>query len=61
MGVKNLAELYSGDEFHLKIGEFFSRRLYFFLHVLELYSNLLFYSLLMKVQKNQLVIGAKVR
>jgi hypothetical protein len=61
MEVKNLVGLYFGDVFRPKIGEFFFSMLYFFLHVLELYLDLLFYFLLMKVQKNLPVIDEKVR
>jgi len=61
MEVKSLVEPCFGDGFDSKIGEFFSRMLYFFLHVRELYLNPPFYSLLMRVQKNQLVIGGRVR
>jgi hypothetical protein len=57
----NLVGLYFGDEFHPRIGEFFFNMLYFFLHVRELGLNLLFCFLLMKVQKNLLVVGVKVR
>ena len=59
MGVKNLAELYFGDEFHRGIGESSFNTLYFFPHVLELYLNPLFYFLLMKAQKNRLVVDVK--
>jgi hypothetical protein len=61
MEVMNLVGLCFGDGFRPKIGESFFNRLYFFLRVPELYSNLLFYFLLMKVQKNLLVTGEKVR
>jgi hypothetical protein len=59
MEVMNLVELYFDGGFHPKIGEFSFSKLYFFLHVRELYSNLLFYFLLMKVQKNLLVVDVK--
>jgi hypothetical protein len=61
MEVKNLVGLYFGDVFHPKIGEFSFRMLYFFLHVPELYSNLLFCFLLMKVQKNLPAVDGRVR
>jgi hypothetical protein len=60
MGVKNLVELYFGDEFHPKIGESFFRMLYFSLHVPESDSNPLFCFLLMKAQKNLPVIDERV-
>jgi hypothetical protein len=60
MEVGSLVELYFGDGFRPKIGEFFFSRLYSFLPVPELCSNLLFCFLLMKVQKNLFVIGGRV-
>jgi hypothetical protein len=60
MGVRSPAELYFDGGFHPKIGESFFSKLYSFLHVLGLYSNLLFYFLLMKVQKNLPVVDEKV-
>jgi hypothetical protein len=57
----NLVGLYFGDVFHPKIGEFFFSMLCSFQRVQELYSNLLFYFLLMIVQKNLPVIGGRVR
>jgi len=48
----NLAELYFDDEFHPKIRESFFHMLYFSLHAQESDLSLLFYFLLMKVQKN---------
>jgi hypothetical protein len=61
MEVENLVGLYFGDVSHPRIGEFFFNMLYFFLRVRGLHSNLLFYFLLMKVQKNLLAIGGRVR
>ena len=61
MEVKNPVELYFDDEFHPETGEFSFRMLYFFLHVQESDLGLLFYFLLMKVQKNLPVIDVKVR
>jgi hypothetical protein len=57
---ENLVELYSSDEFHPKIVESFFSKPYFFLHVRESYSNLLFYFLLRITQKNLPVIDVRV-
>jgi hypothetical protein len=61
MEVENLVELYFDGEFRPKIGEFFFNKLYFFLRVRGWYSNPLFCFLLMKVQKNLLAVGGRVR
>jgi hypothetical protein len=60
MEEENLVELYFGDGFRPKIREFSFNMLYFSQHVPEFHSNLLFYFLLMKVQKNLPVIGGRV-